>query len=103
MYSGKSDEEVLEAIKVKHEQEKAAEPEIGKVLDHTDFFNLFTNEELVAVYTAAKDNVYLQIFLDKIKVAKKIILNDPEVIAGSGLLVQLGILTEERRTAILQG
>jgi len=101
MYPGKTDQEVLEAIKVKHEQEKAAEPEIGKVLDHTDFFNLFTNEELVAVYTAAKDNVYLQIFLDKIKVAKKIILNDPEVIAGSGLLVQLGILTEERRNAIL--
>ena len=70
-------------------------------IDHIDFYNLFTIDELAAVYTAAKENVYLQIFLDKIKVSKKIVMNDPDVITGLGLLVQMTILTDERRQAIL--
>lgn len=101
MYPGLSDEEVLAAIKAKSEQEAVTPQTPGKILDHIDFYNLFTIDELAAVYTAAKENVYLQIFLDKIKVSKKIIMNDPDVITGLGLLVQMTILTDERRQAIL--
>ena len=101
MYPGKTDEEVLTAIKTKGEQEAVVPQAVGKILDHIDFYNLFTIDELAAVYTAAKENVYLQIFLDKIKVSKKIVMNDPDVITGLGLLMQMGILTDERRQAIL--
>lgn len=101
MYPGLSDEEVLTAIKTKGEQEAVVPQAVGKILDHIDFYNLFTIDELAAVYTAAKENVYLQIFLDKIKVSKKIVMNDPDVITGLGLLMQMGILTDERRQAIL--
>ena len=101
MYPGLSDEEVLAAIKAKSDQEAVVPQVTGKILDHIDFYNLFTIDELAAVYTAAKENVYLQIFLDKIKVSKKIIMNDPDVITGLGLLVQMTILTDERRQAIL--
>ncbi len=101
MYPGLSDEEVLAAIKAKSYQEAVAPQVVGKILDHIDFYNLFTIVELAAVYTAAKENVYLQIFLDKIKVSKKIVMNDPDVITGLGLLMQMGILTDERRQAIL--
>ena len=101
MYPGLSDEEVLAAIKAKSEQEAVVPQAVGKILDHIDFYNLFTIDELAAVYTAAKENVYLQIFLDKIKVSKKIVMNDPDVITGLGLLMQMGILTDERRQAIL--
>ena len=101
MYPGLSDEEVLTAIKTKGEQEAVVPQAVGKILDHIDFYNLFTIDELAAVYTAAKENVYLQIFLDKIKVSKKIVMNDPDVITGLGLLVQMTILTDERHQAIL--
>lgn len=101
MYPGLSDEEVLAAIKAKSDQEAVVPQVTGKILDHIDFYNLFTIDELAAVYTAAKENVYLHIFLDKIKVSKKIIMNDPDVITGLGLLVQMTILTDERRQAIL--
>ena len=101
MYPGLSDEEVLAAIKAKSDQEAVVPQVADKILDHIDFYNLFTIDELAAVYTAAKENVYLQIFLDKIKVSKKIIMNDPDVITGLGLLVQMTILTDKRRQAIL--
>ena len=101
MYPSLSDEEVLTAIKTKGEQEAVVPQAVGKILDHIDFYNLFTIDELAAVYTAAKENVYLQIFLDKIKVSKKIVMNDPDVITGLGLLMQTGVLTDERRQAIL--
>jgi hypothetical protein len=72
MYPGLSDEEVLAAIKANSEQEAVAPQTPGKILDHIDFYNLFTIDELAAVYTAAKENVYLQIFLDKIKVSRRL-------------------------------
>ena len=100
MYPGKTDQEVLDLIKLAAEQDIVAET---KVIDRIDFFNLFTNEELAGVYTAAKDNVLLQILLDKIKVAAKVELDNKDVIQGVGLLIQMGILTEERAIAILNG
>ena len=103
MYPGKTDQEVLDLIKLEAEQEAVVPTVAGKILDHTDFYNLFTIEELEAIYTLAKENVRLQIFLDKVKVAKKIVLSDPEIMLGLSLLVQATILTEERRTAILAG
>ena len=100
MYPGKTDQEVLDLIKLAAEQDIVAET---KVIDRIDFFNLFTNEELAGVYTAAKDNVLLQILLDKIKVAAKVELDNKDVIQGVGLLIQMVILTEERAIAILNG
>ena len=98
MYPGKTDQEVLDLIKLEAEQDIVAE---NKAIDRIDFFNLFTIEELAGVYTAAKDNVLLQILLDKIKVASKVELGNPDVIQGLGLLTQMGILTEERAIEIL--
>lgn len=100
MYPGKTDQEVLDLIKLEAEQDIVAE---NKAIDRIDFFNLFTIEELAGVYTAAKDNVLLQILLDKIKVAAKVELGNPDVIQGLGLLTQMGILTEERAVEILNG
>lgn len=100
MYLGKTDQEVLDAIKAAAEQQTTV---TAKSIDRIDFFNLFTVEELAGVYTAAKDNVLLQILLDKIKVAAKVELDNKDVIQGVGLLTQMGILTEERAVAILNG
>ena len=100
MYPGKTDQEVLDLIKLEAEQDIVIE---NKVIDRIDFFNLFTIEELAGVYTAAKDNVLLQILLDKIKVAAKVELGNADVIQGIGLLTQMNILTEERAVAILNG
>ena len=100
MYLGKTDQEVLDLIKLAAEQDIVIE---NKAIDRIDFFNLFTIEELAGVYTAAKDNVLLQILLDKVKVAAKVELGNSDVIQGVGLLTQMGILTEERAATILQG
>ena len=100
MYPGKTDQEVLDLIKLAADQDIVTET---KAIDRIDFFNLFTIEELAGVYAAAKDNVLLQILLDKIKVAAKVELDNKDVIQGVGLLTQMGILTEERATAILNG
>ena len=100
MYPGKTDQELLDLIKIANEQDVVTET---KSIDRIDFFNLFTIEELAGVYTAAKDNVLLQILLDKVKVAAKVELGNSDVIQGVGLLTQMGILTEERAATILQG
>jgi hypothetical protein len=66
------------------------------------FMNRFTMEELVAIYTAAKTEVLVEVFLDKLKLAEHVDVTDPQTIAGLQALAASGLLTETRVQEILQ-
>lgn len=61
----------------------------------------FTTSEMLAIYTAAKTNVFFQLLLDNLSVATFIDLQRPDTIQGIMALVQSGILTAERANEIL--
>lgn len=66
------------------------------------FMNRFTMEELAAIYTAAKTEVMVEVFMDKLKLAEYVDVTDPQTIAGLQALAASGLLTEARVQEILQ-
>ena len=66
-----------------------------------DFMSLFTQPELVAIYTAAKTDVQIEIFLDFMKAADFINTTDPRTRAGVQTLEVGGLITTGRANEIL--
>lgn len=101
-YPDKTDEEVLAAIAEQQAaQEQSTEPSSPRVLTKLQFLNRFTNEELAAVYTAAKTNVLIEVFMDKLKLAQEINLDDPQTVGGLQALAAAGLLSEARVQEVL--
>ena len=63
--------------------------------------NLFTDSELAGIYTAAKANIAIEVWLEKFKVAEIIDLLDPKTIAGLHTLEAVGLLATGRAAEIL--
>lgn len=101
-----TDDEVIAHLQ-KQEQDSAIElakinaPVKPVVLTKLTFMKRFSLNELAAVYTAAKTEVIVQVFLDKLKLAEDINLDDPDTIEGIQTLVSFGFLTETRAAEIL--
>lgn len=93
LYPGMSDAEVEAALAAAVDEPMPSQPVL---LTRLQFMDLFTQEELVTLYTAAKTEVALEVFLDQFRVTEQIALNDPKVIAGLQALVDLGIVSAER-------
>ena len=100
-FPGQSDEAVLAAIAEQAAQVPVASPP-AKVITKLAFMNRFTMEELAAIYTAAKTEVLVEVFLDKLKLAEEINLADAQTIGGLQALAASGLLTEARVQAVLQ-
>ena len=66
------------------------------------FMNRFTMAELAAIYTAAKTEVMVEVFLDKLKIAEEVNLADAQTIGGLQALAVSGLLTEARVQEVLQ-
>jgi len=66
-----------------------------------DFLNLFTEAEQLAVVQAGLANAAVKLWYDKALAATYITLDDPRVEAGLGALTAAGLLSEERKLAVL--
>jgi hypothetical protein len=65
------------------------------------FRNLFTNDEKLAIYTAAKSNLQIQIWLDDLAVSDVIDLADPVTIYGVQTMEAVGLIGSGRAAEIL--
>ena len=101
-FPGKTDEEVLALIAAEQPAQVQEGPAPAKIITKLAFMNRFTMEELAAIYTAAKSEVLVEVFLDKLKMAEYVDVADPQTIAGLQALAASGLLTEARVQEILQ-
>lgn len=101
-FPGKTDEEVLAAIEATQVALTTPPAVPTRVITKLAFMNRFTMEELAAIYTAAKTEVMVEVFLDKLKLAEYVDVTDPQTIAGLQALAASGLLTEARVQEILQ-
>jgi hypothetical protein len=101
-FPGKTDEEVLALISAEQAAQAPPAPAPQKVITKLAFMNRFTMEELAAVYTAAKTQVIVEVFLDKLKIAEEVNLADTQTISGLQALAASGLLTETRVMEVLQ-
>lgn len=73
----------------------------SQVLSRLSFFDLFTEEELSAIYTAAKSTVQVEIAVNRFNAAIDIRLDDPRTIAAVAGFEQLGLISQSRKSEIL--
>lgn len=66
-----------------------------------EYMNRFTDAELATIYTVAKSNVQVEVWLEKFKAATSIDLTDPRTIAGVQALEAVGIIGAGRAAEIL--
>lgn len=76
---------------------------VRKRLSTLAFMELFTDEELVGILTAAKQSAQVELFVMKMQQAEFIDLSYPSTVAGINALSSAGLLTQERAEAILNG
>jgi hypothetical protein len=72
-----------------------------RTISKLEYMNRFTDTELATIFTAAKSNVALEIWLEKFKLAEFINLDDPATAAGLAALTYVGILAAGRMEGIL--
>lgn len=72
-----------------------------RLISKLDYMNRFTDAELAAIYTAAKTNINIEIWLEKFKLSSEINLDDPRTIAGVQSLESVGLITAGRAAEIL--
>lgn len=65
-------------------------------------FEIFTNEERASILSEAQTNTPVMLLVNRITGAAYISYADPEMALGLNLLVQCGLLTQERKDTIVQ-
>lgn len=66
-----------------------------------DFLDLFTEAEQLAVVQAGLANAAVKLWYDRVLAATYITLDDPRVETGLAALTAAGLLSEERKLAVL--
>lgn len=74
-----------------------------KLLTRYEFRQLFTFDEQIAITTAAKTDIVVEVFMKSMEVAEIINLDYPETAQGLAYLVSLGLITEKKMNDILKG
>ena len=72
----------------------------ARVISKLDYMNRFTNDELVAIYTAAKSYVKIEVWIAKFSISQDIDLNNPLIIAGLQSLEAYGLIDNGRALEI---
>lgn len=82
------------------EEEPASTPAPPRFVP-LDFLDLFTEAEQLAVVQATLSNAAVKLWYDRALAATYITLDDPRVETGLQALVDAGLLTEQRKLAVL--
>lgn len=101
-FAGQSDEAVLAEVKARQAAQVPPDGQPHQPLTKLAFMNRFTMEELAGIYTAAKSEVMVEVFLDKLKLAEDVDISDANTRAGIQMLVASGLLGAERAAEILR-
>ena len=80
---------------------KLTGPSVSTKITRLSMRQRFTTNEMLAIYTAAKSNVFFQLLLDNLSVATFVDLQRPDTIQGVSALATYGVITPDRASAIL--
>lgn len=72
-----------------------------RIITKLEYMNRFTDTELATIYTLAKTNIAIEIWLEKFKLSSEIYLDDPRTIGGVQALEQYGLISPGRSLEIL--
>lgn len=72
-----------------------------QVWEAKEFLDRFTMAELMAISIAARTDAMLDVMFRKLTATTEVHADNTELLQGLGYLVSLGLLTSERRSALL--
>lgn len=72
-----------------------------RIITRLAFMRRLSNDELANIYSAAKTQPLLEVWLDKFKLAEEINLDDAEIISGLQWLEASGLLSTGRAAEVL--
>jgi len=72
------------------------------VITKLAFMNRFTDAELVAIYTASKSSVSIEVWIKKLESASDVTLTNAATIAGVNALEKAGFIVAGRAAIILK-
>lgn len=78
-------------------------PTATRTITKLQYMGLFTDNELRAIYTAAKAVVDVEIWLDKFKITPEVDLDDPRTIGGLQAMETAGLIGAGRAAWIASG
>ena len=70
-------------------------------LTKLEYMNRFTDAELATIYTVAKTNVQVEVWLEKFKASSEVDVTDPRTVAGVQALEAVGLIQIGRAAEIL--
>ena len=73
----------------------------SRIMSKLEFLNLFTDEELAAILTAAKQSALVEVFIKKLDLSEFIDLAYEPTVAGLRAMSDAGLLTSDRAEAII--
>ncbi len=104
LFPGLSDEEVMEKLEAERVKNTEGQPvAASRTLSRLEFMDLFTEEELAGIYTAAKSNALIEVWLDKLKVTDAVDLGNARVQKNIDALVAAQLISPERAEQIKAG
>ena len=77
------------------------QPAPPKQFTSLEFLDLFTEDEQLSLAGAAMQNPMVKLWYDRLLAASFITLDDPRTEAGLDVMVSIGLLTAERKAAIV--
>lgn len=75
-------------------------PPAVRILTKLEYMDRFTDLELAGIYTAAKNVVQVEIWLEKFKLATEVNLDDPRTLSGLQAMESAGLLEVGRASEI---
>lgn len=78
-----------------------ANPPASRVVTKLEYLRLFTQEERVAIRTAAKANAVLEDYMELLALAEIVDLSDADTVAGVNALEMAGLIAPGRAQEIL--
>lgn len=98
-------EEMVVAVSSPDAPDPGPQPVYGgrRVLTHLEFLRLFTMEERIAMRRASKVSEVLEDYLDLLKLAQEINLDDPDTIAGVHMMEAGELIGQGRAVEVLFG
>lgn len=76
-------------------------PPVPRVVSSLEFMERFTQEERIALRRAAKESEALEDWLDLLRAAQSVDLDDPRTVGGLQAFAAEGLITAERAAEIL--
>lgn len=84
------------------EMSREVAPVARPTLTKLEYMNRFHDDELAAIYTAAKSVVQVEVWLEKFKLAEFVSPDDPRTLAGLQALEAAGLLAAGRAAEIIE-